>query len=81
MGLSGASERMFGLEAEVVSLQAAMKELGQKTFGGQWLDHAVDCELGIMHVQPKCTCGLMEWLVRNQQYLGIKIPGNQRGEQ
>lgn len=56
------------------ALSVAMKEAGSKVFGGQWIDHAADCKLGID--DEKCSCGLSDWLRRNESYLGIHLGGS-----
>lgn len=58
--------------AERNELRAAMREAGPKVFGGNWIDHGVDCRLGID--EEPCTCGLSDWLTRNAKYLGISFP-------
>jgi hypothetical protein len=53
-------------------LSAALNEAGRKVYGGNWIDHGADCELGQSDTSA-CTCGLLEWLKRNAVVLGISF--------
>lgn len=51
----------------------ALAEAGRHVYGGRWIDHGADCELGQSYTSA-CTCGLSAWLTENADLLGISFP-------
>lgn len=68
---------MLWAQAEVARLRGSLKDAGAKVFGGGWIDHAVDCPLGESD-ESICSCGLTDWLKKNEQDLGIQLGGERR---